>query len=168
MLNYIAFVYRKTQYKDVYKRTIEILQRACIFKANCCLKVHNAPLKLASPIRDKDLLFAFKVVARFSLLRQVVDQRLRAFVHLFDHLSKHRFKAVNIWWLFRATLMVVFGFLPRNFERFWGPTNSILSFYAGLVIGIPWGGGDAQILPYAKEFGRNTKTLGMSAHAQTI
>ena len=36
---------RKVQYKDVYRRTIEILQRARIFKANCCLKVHNAYLK---------------------------------------------------------------------------------------------------------------------------
>ena len=42
-------------YKDVksiktLKGTTEILQRAHIFKANCCLKVDNAHLKLASPI----------------------------------------------------------------------------------------------------------------------
>ena len=37
---------RNTQYKDVYRRTIEILQRTRIFKANCCLKVHNVSLKL--------------------------------------------------------------------------------------------------------------------------
>ena len=41
---------RLPQYKDVYRRTIEILQRAHIFKVNCCFKVHNANLKLASPI----------------------------------------------------------------------------------------------------------------------
>ena len=28
-------------------------QRARIFKVNCCLKVHNAHLKLLSPIGDK-------------------------------------------------------------------------------------------------------------------
>ena len=38
----------KPQYKDVFWRSKEILQRARIFKANCCLKVHNA--HLASPI----------------------------------------------------------------------------------------------------------------------
>ena len=37
-------------YKDAYRRTIEIPQRAHIFKVNCCLKVHNVHLKLASPI----------------------------------------------------------------------------------------------------------------------
>ena len=36
---------RNTQYKDIYKRTI--------FKTNCCLRIHNAFLKLASPISDK-------------------------------------------------------------------------------------------------------------------
>ena len=39
---------RKPQYKDVYWKTIEILQRAHIFKGNCCLKVHDAHLNLAS------------------------------------------------------------------------------------------------------------------------
>ena len=43
-------VFQKSQYKDVQSRTIESLQCACIFKVGCCLKVHNAPLKLASPI----------------------------------------------------------------------------------------------------------------------
>ena len=33
-----------------YRRTTEILQRTHIFMASHCLKVHNAPLKLASPI----------------------------------------------------------------------------------------------------------------------
>ena len=41
-------VSRKAQYKDVCGRTIEILQRSCIFKANCCLKFHNAHSKLGS------------------------------------------------------------------------------------------------------------------------
>ena len=40
----------KSQHKDVYRRTIEILQCGHIFKVNCCLKAHNASLKLALPI----------------------------------------------------------------------------------------------------------------------
>ena len=40
----------KPQYKDVYRRTIEMPQRSRTFKVNCCLKVHNAHLKLLSPI----------------------------------------------------------------------------------------------------------------------
>ena len=47
-------VSRKAQYKDVYRSTIEILQHARIFKASCCLKVHNVPLNLASPISGSD------------------------------------------------------------------------------------------------------------------
>ena len=43
---------QKPQYKDVYRRTIEIPQRTHIIKANCCLKVYNAHLKLPSPISD--------------------------------------------------------------------------------------------------------------------
>ena len=43
-------VSRNVQYKDVVRRTIEIPQRALIFEAHYCLKVHNAHLKLASPI----------------------------------------------------------------------------------------------------------------------
>ena len=38
----IGNVARKPQYKDIYRRPIEIPQRARIFKPNCCLKVHNA------------------------------------------------------------------------------------------------------------------------------
>ena len=34
------------QYKNVYRRTIEIAQRYRIFKVNCFLKVHNAHQKL--------------------------------------------------------------------------------------------------------------------------
>ena len=45
--------------------------------------------------------------------------------------------------------MVAFGFLPQQFGRWWGPTNSL---NAGSEVGIPWGGGDIQTLPYAKEF----------------
>ena len=41
---------RNGQYKDVYWRTIEIPQCTHIFKAKCCLKVHNVHLKLQSPI----------------------------------------------------------------------------------------------------------------------
>ena len=32
---------------------LEIPQRTRIFKVNCCLKVHNAPLKVFSPILGK-------------------------------------------------------------------------------------------------------------------
>ena len=46
----IAPLSRKPQYKDVYRRTIEIPQRARTFKVNYCLKVHNAHQKLLSPI----------------------------------------------------------------------------------------------------------------------
>ena len=41
-------VSRNLQYKDVNRRTIEILQYACILKANCCLKVHNVPFYMAT------------------------------------------------------------------------------------------------------------------------
>ena len=40
-------VSQKSQYKDVNRRTKEILQRAPIFKANYCLKVRNAHLKVS-------------------------------------------------------------------------------------------------------------------------
>ena len=42
-----------TQYKDVYRRTIEMPQRPRTFQVNYCLKVHNAHLKLLSPLRDE-------------------------------------------------------------------------------------------------------------------
>ena len=35
---------------DAYRKTIEIQQHTHTFKDNCCLKVHNAPLKLPLPI----------------------------------------------------------------------------------------------------------------------
>ena len=40
----------KALHEDVNRRNIEIRQGIRIFKANNCLKVHNAPLKLPSPI----------------------------------------------------------------------------------------------------------------------
>ena len=46
MLLLTTGVSRKPQYKDVCKTTIETLQRAHIFKVNCCLKVHNAHLRV--------------------------------------------------------------------------------------------------------------------------
>ena len=47
-----ALISRKAQYKDVYRsrRTIEILQCTRSLWASCCVKVHNAHVKLASPI----------------------------------------------------------------------------------------------------------------------
>ena len=41
---------RKPQEKGVYRRTREMPQRARTFQVNCCLKVHNAHLKLLSSI----------------------------------------------------------------------------------------------------------------------
>ena len=46
----IQIISRKPQYKDVYRRTIGIPQRTRISTVDCCLKDHNAHLKLASPI----------------------------------------------------------------------------------------------------------------------
>ena len=40
-----ANVSRKSQYKDICRRTIEMLQCACILKVNYCLKVRNLHLK---------------------------------------------------------------------------------------------------------------------------
>ena len=37
----------KSRYKNVYKRTIEMLQHAHIFKVNFYFKAHNAHFKLA-------------------------------------------------------------------------------------------------------------------------
>ena len=33
------------------------------------------------------------------------------------------------WWLVRVTLVVAFGFLPKNFGRWWGPMSSIFYFH---------------------------------------
>ena len=41
---------KATVQRLIYRRTIELLQWTRICKVNCCLKVHNAQLKLASPI----------------------------------------------------------------------------------------------------------------------
>ena len=49
-------VSRKPQYKDVYRRTVEMPQCAHTYQVNCCLKVHNAHLKLLSPISGYDTL----------------------------------------------------------------------------------------------------------------
>ena len=43
---------RKPQYKDVYRKTIEIPQRVHILRVNCFLNVHNAHFKLASKISE--------------------------------------------------------------------------------------------------------------------
>ena len=40
---------RKPQYKDAYRRTIEILQRTHTFKVNCCLKIFKNKLEDISP-----------------------------------------------------------------------------------------------------------------------
>ena len=47
---FCSSISRKPQYKNLYRRTIEMSQRARTFQVNCCLKVHNAHLKLLSPI----------------------------------------------------------------------------------------------------------------------
>ena len=39
-----------SHYKDIHRRTIEIVQRNRTLEDNCCLKVYNAHIKLASPI----------------------------------------------------------------------------------------------------------------------
>ena len=46
----LCIVSRKPPYKDICRRAIEILQCAHIFKANYYLNVHNAHIKLPSPI----------------------------------------------------------------------------------------------------------------------
>ena len=43
----IANVSRKVEYKDVYRRTIDIPHNTGVLKANCCFKDHNAHVKLA-------------------------------------------------------------------------------------------------------------------------
>ena len=53
-----------------------------------------------------------------------------------------RYVPTNHWWLVIVTLVVAFGFLPKNFRRWWGPVNAL----------IPQGDRDTEILLYAKEF----------------
>ena len=74
-------VSRKAEYKDVYRRTIEIPQRTLIFKDNCYLNVDNASLKLASSISGQRLkIFSFQTVqiphqiAGFTLTAHIVKQ----------------------------------------------------------------------------------------------
>ena len=43
-------VSRIAHYEDVCRRTVEVLQHASIFKADCCLEIHNADLKFVWPI----------------------------------------------------------------------------------------------------------------------
>ena len=76
-----------------------------------------------------------------------------------EHQSIYHIRRVlhgSIWWLPRITLVVAFGFLPQNFERWQGPTNDTLSFYECRL-----SGGDTQILPLVTKFlwiCRDTKT----------
>ena len=79
------------------------------------------------------------------------------------------------WWLGRVTLVITFAFLSQNF---WGEGGGNLwmvlchSVNAGSVVGIPWGPGETQTLPYAKEFelfaltgSRDAKTPGTNDRA---
>ena len=43
-----------------------MLQRANIFKVNCCLKVHNPHSKLSLPILGKRMKFSLAVLSDFS------------------------------------------------------------------------------------------------------
>ena len=49
------------------------------------------------------------------------------------------------------TLGVDLGFLSHNFGRWWKRMVLCHSLNAGSVVGIPWGDGDTQTLPCAKE-----------------
>ena len=55
MIKYLHFSYLENNAlcEDVKRRTIEIPWCARMFKVRHCLKVHNAPLKLQSPISGK-------------------------------------------------------------------------------------------------------------------
>ena len=78
------------------------------------------------------------------------------------------------WWLVRVTLVVAFDFLLQHFGS-WSDIWMVLyhSVKAGSVVGIPWGGGNTQIVPYEKNLyeifaltgGGNRNTLDLSAHA---
>ena len=50
---HISNVSRKPQYEDVYRRTIEMPQRAHLLKVNCCLKIHNVHQNYYRQFRDK-------------------------------------------------------------------------------------------------------------------
>ena len=83
---WIKYVSRNGQYKGVYRRTIEILQRASIFKARCCLKVHNAHvhLQLALSILGYDSLFYLLKKLLIRYYHRIPCER-----HLFNGLSKN-------------------------------------------------------------------------------
>ena len=68
LLNLLQFKFmcRNEQYKDVYRWTIEFSQHTHIFKVDCCLKVHNAHLKLVSSVSDKPQEF-FYCSTRFNI-----------------------------------------------------------------------------------------------------
>ena len=63
----------------------------------------------------------------------------------FQVLTEEKHIGKVYWWLVRVTLVVAFGFLPQNFGKWWGPTNTTLSFYE-----CRFSGGDPQTLPCAK------------------
>ena len=73
-------------------------------------------------------------------------------------------------WLVRVTLVVAFGFLPQNFGRWWGPTNSTLSVYECRFSGGWWRHWNPTkckkklFQRFALTGGRDTKTLGASTH----
>ena len=86
-------VSREGQYKDVYRRTIEIPQRAHIFKPNCCFKAHNAHINLAKwscvvstywsffwLLRKSDLL---KVSRAQSLTSHLMERKVNLSFQLF-------------------------------------------------------------------------------------
>ena len=55
------YTYRKSQYTDVYMKTIKIPQRTRIFKASHCLKIHNVHFKLALPVSGLVLVHLWQV-----------------------------------------------------------------------------------------------------------
>ena len=52
--NAVPDISRKPKYNDVYRRTIEMSQCACLLKVNCCLKVHNEHQKYCRQFQDKN------------------------------------------------------------------------------------------------------------------
>ena len=67
-------VSRKAQYKEVYKRTIEILQCARIFNVNCCLKVHKNAL-------DRNFANDFELYRYFQTFQQQISHNRRVPYH---------------------------------------------------------------------------------------
>ena len=96
----VSSIILSRNHSTVYRRTIEILQRAHIFKVNCCLKVHNAHLKLASSVSDKPQEF-FYCSTRFN-------------IYTLDRLAVFPIIGVTSF-LFTACFRVVSKFLCVNF-----------------------------------------------------